>query len=304
MKNFTLFIFAMFIGFSMSAQVTIAEIQGDGDETPYLDQVVSTQGIITAVMYNGFFIQDGPGIDGRNGILVYIFTDFMLEEPWASEIAVGVEISMTAIVTEYFGMTEIKDLVTHSIVSTGNENYAPVLLETGNTQQEKYEGVLVKVQNAAVTEYTVDNHGYFEVNDGSGVAYVDDSGVGFKTDVDLIPVVGEDVFDITAPLMYSYDLYRLNPGTLDDIVDSGTSTAELFTEEQLTIYPNPVTNNNFTVRGQEIVSVEVINVLGQTIFESATSDVQNRIDIELNNPNEGVYMVKIDFADNTSKIFL
>jgi len=303
MKNFTLFIFSMFIAFAINAQsVTIAQIQGQADASPYADQIVTTQGIITAIMYHGFVIQDGPGADGWNGVFVYVFTDFMDEEPWASEIVVGAEISLTAVVTEYYGLTELKDMVTHSILSTGNEVPAPVVLPTGSVAQEKYEGIMVKVQNAEVTEYTPDNHGYFEVNDGSGAANVDDEGHDFFTDDDLAPVLGT-VYDITGVVAYSWDAYRINPESLDDIVLSGTSVNGSFIPQQLAIYPNPVTNDNFNIESdKEIVSVEVINVLGQTIFELPNADLQRKVQVNMVNPNEGVYMVKIDFADNTSKI--
>lgn len=303
MKNFTLLFLSMFVAFAINAQ-TISEIQGTGDESPYIDQVVTTSGIITGIMYNGFTIQDGASADGYCGVFVYIFTDFMLEEPWATDIVVGNEISITAIVVEYYGLTEIKDVVTHSIVSTGNAVPDPVLLPTGSTSDEKYEGVLVKVENAAVTAYTVDDHGYFEVDDGSGVANIDDGGNAWFTDTDLIPVVDEDVFDITGPLFYSWDKYRINPPTLDDIVDAGgTSVSTFSTPQQLSIYPNPITNNSFNIESdKEIVSVEVINVIGQTVFELNNADFATNLQVELNNPIEGIYMVKLDFADNTSKI--
>ena len=48
------------------AQVSIYEIQGQSAASPYADQVVTTEGIVTGVYGLGYFIQDGEG--AWNGI--------------------------------------------------------------------------------------------------------------------------------------------------------------------------------------------------------------------------------------------
>ena len=114
----------------------------------------------------------------------------------------------------------------------------------------------------------------------SGASYIDDSSYDWYTDTDLAPALG-DVYDITGALFYSYDLYRINP-MFADIVTTGI--AEAFIPQQLAIYPNPVTNNYFNIESdKKMVSVEVINVLGQTIFESSNTDMQTKTQIELDN---------------------
>lgn len=70
------------------------------------------------------------------------------------------------------------------------------------------------------------------------------------------------------------------------------------------IYPNPVTDNKFYVKSESVIrSVEVINVLGQNIKTvNNTTNITYNIYVELGNIKEGMYMVKVTFADKKSII--
>lgn len=69
------------------------------------------------------------------------------------------------------------------------------------------------------------------------------------------------------------------------------------------IYPNPVTDNKFYVKSENIIkSVEVMNVLGQTIKKvNNETKIAYNLNVELGNVKEGMYMVKITF-DNKETI--
>jgi hypothetical protein len=69
------------------------------------------------------------------------------------------------------------------------------------------------------------------------------------------------------------------------------------------IYPNPVTDNKFYVKSENIIkSVEVMNVLGQTIKKvNNETKIAYNLSVELGNVKEGMYMVKITF-DNKETI--
>jgi len=75
------------------------------------------------------------------------------------------------------------------------------------------------------------------------------------------------------------------------------------TDYDVLIYPNPVTNNKFYVKSEDIIkSVEVMNVLGQTVKTvNNETNVPYNISVELGDVNEGMYMVKITF-DNKKTI--
>jgi hypothetical protein len=67
----------------------------------------------------------------------------------------------------------------------------------------------------------------------------------------------------------------------------------------VTIYPVPVKENNFTLKAdKDIAFVKITNIIGQDIFKSRYSD-QQLIRIFLDNPKRGMYIVTILFADGT-----
>ena len=67
----------------------------------------------------------------------------------------------------------------------------------------------------------------------------------------------------------------------------------------VTIYPVPVRNNNFTINSdKEISHVKVTNIIGQDIFTGRFSE-QKSIRIFLNNARKGIYIITISFSDNT-----
>lgn len=196
MKNI-FFIISLFMVSFLPAQ-TIAEIQGTGAATPFMDQVVTTSGIVTAVNGVGYHIQDGTAI--RSGIYVYDQTN----SP-----TLGDQIEITGMVTEFFDLTEIVDLTAFEITSSGNVLPAPIELLTMDIPQEDYEGMLVKVNQASCTNNDL-GFGEFELNDGSGACRVDDVYYLFAA------TEGED-YNVTGPLHYSFDNYKIIPRNEADI---------------------------------------------------------------------------------------
>ncbi|RUM37279.1 MAG: hypothetical protein DSY57_04400 [Desulfobulbus sp.] len=66
-------------------------------------------------------------------------------------------------------------------------------------------------------------------------------------------------------------------------------------------YPNPTTNGWFMVKGTEIIkSVEIMNVAGQSVMQLQNPNARGDMKISTIDLTEGVYMVRINFADHTS----
>jgi hypothetical protein len=66
------------------------------------------------------------------------------------------------------------------------------------------------------------------------------------------------------------------------------------------LFPNPVKNSTFTVKANGMISkVEVINVIGQTIFSEENSVVSGEMKVNTNDFSDGLYMVRIIFDDNS-----
>lgn len=207
---FLLTIFSLF-----AVDVTIYEIQyttDPGGDSPYMDQEVTTTGIVTASNISGFadnFYISMPEGGGWKGLYVYN-SDI---EP-----AIGDEVEVTGEVQEYFGLTELST-GTGTIMSSGNALPDPTIVTTfALSTEEQYEGVLVQVQNVLVTS-APDNFGQWYVDDGSGACQIDDSIYQYPN-----PQTGMEFASITGVVDYSYDEYGLHPRDNDDFVTGGEDT--------------------------------------------------------------------------------
>ena len=66
-------------------------------------------------------------------------------------------------------------------------------------------------------------------------------------------------------------------------------------------YPNPSTNGWFMVKGTEVIeSVEVLNVIGQSMAFLKNPAKRGDMRVSTSDFTKGIYMVRINFADNTS----
>lgn len=67
----------------------------------------------------------------------------------------------------------------------------------------------------------------------------------------------------------------------------------------VTIYPVPVTENNFTIRTDRDISfIKITNIIGQDIYKNRYSSIQT-VRIFLDNAKRGMYLVTIQFEDGT-----
>src|SRR5690606_12740221 len=128
-------------------------------ESPYKDSVVMTEGIVTAISSQGYFIQNGSG--SWNGIFVYDQTNTVTR---------GDSVEITGVVDEFYDATQIENLSSFTLVSSGNSEPAPSIISTVDIADEQYEFVLVKIENGLCTG--TQGNGIWDVNDGSGVGLI------------------------------------------------------------------------------------------------------------------------------------
>jgi uncharacterized protein len=151
--------------------LSIHDIQGPGDTSPVVGKLVSTTGIVTAVVSNGFFIQNPDNAvdaDPNTSEGVFVFTS---SRPTAPAV-VGNLVQVTGTVSEFIpssdpsspSSTEISGSPTVSLISSGNPLPAPVTLSAADTnpsgsidQLEKYEGMRVHVDAMSVSGPTDGN---------------------------------------------------------------------------------------------------------------------------------------------------
>lgn len=185
--------------------VTIPEIQTPIDETdvsPYVGQIVTTQGIVTAVAASKYWFSTPEG-GAWNGLYAY--------DP-ANMPALGDEIMITGQIDEYFGLTEIYNITDFAILSSGNALPEPVVITTNQLNAgEEWESVLVQVQDVVVT-LEANNYGEWYLDDGTGECQADDAIYHVE------PLVGDEFASITGLVNYSYDLFELLPRFEEDLV--------------------------------------------------------------------------------------
>jgi predicted extracellular nuclease len=139
----------------VAGELTIPQIQGAGPVSAYDNTVQTTQGVITAKIGNGFFIQDPHGDgDPATSDGIYVFGT-------STAAAVGDLVRVTGTVTEYRPSgatrtyTEFKDVSAIIRIGAGNA-IAPANVELPNADLARFEGMLVRF----VTPLTVNQNKY------------------------------------------------------------------------------------------------------------------------------------------------
>ncbi|MDO4784616.1 MAG: ExeM/NucH family extracellular endonuclease [Propionibacteriaceae bacterium] len=138
----------------------IAEIQGDGDQTPMDGREVTTLGVVTAAYptggFGGFYLQ-APGTGGTPKAPGEASDGIFVHAPDAvSGLSVGACVRVSGTAGEYHGLTQLGGKVTVAPAS-GCSPVKPTELPTlpaSDAQKEPYEGMLVR----PLGNYTVTNN--------------------------------------------------------------------------------------------------------------------------------------------------
>ncbi|MFP4460297.1 MAG: T9SS type A sorting domain-containing protein [Candidatus Zixiibacteriota bacterium] len=170
-------------------------------DSPYLDETVEVNGVIIATNFRGdkYFIGDEEG-GPWTGVYVY---------DYEHEVALGDLVTLTAVVDEYYNLTELKEVSAFSIDGSADVP-EPYLTTTADiSEMESLEGVLVRVEDVEVVR-----------NDTTGVWISDGSGeckFGFNFDHTYSPTVGDELEFINGVIDYSWGNYVLQPRFDEDI---------------------------------------------------------------------------------------
>lgn len=134
----------------------IPAIQGSGDTSPLLNQVVTVRGIVTADFQaglRGFFVQARDGGDGdastSDGVFVYTGTS-------PQTVQVGDLVQFTGTVKEFYNSTQVDTLTAFTSCASGL-SVNPVELKAPFTDLEKYEGMSITIPE---TLTVTDNYSY------------------------------------------------------------------------------------------------------------------------------------------------
>ncbi|MEU2204024.1 ExeM/NucH family extracellular endonuclease [Microbacterium oleivorans] len=154
---------------------TIAEIQGETDASPLAGRTVTTTGVVTAHYptggYNGYVIQT-PGTGGALDLETHTASDavFVYAPGAVREVALGDTVTVTGVVSEFDGLTEITvepgdaDVIDDAAAPTP----ARIGWPTTAAQRESLESMLVAPEGAFTVSDTYSTNRFGEVGLAAG----------------------------------------------------------------------------------------------------------------------------------------
>lgn len=244
MKFFLSILFLVVSVFVSSASAqkerSIAEVQGDKNASPFVNETVKVTGIVTARLKGGFFLQTPDDkIDGNPATSegVYVYTG---SEPTV-EATIGNLVTVTGLVNEFrpksepasLSITEIsmkKGVDTIKVVSKDNALPKPIVLTVADFKSnqidelERYEGMRAAVETLTVvapTKGRVDGKNATSTSDGVFYGVVKGLARPFRS-------AGMDAYDY----YFSKDELQKNFPRLP-LFDSNPETLRIDSDEQL-----------------------------------------------------------------------
>lgn len=161
---------------AFAADTPIYTLQGSGATSPFVGQTVTTTGVVTKLMNNGFFLQDLTG-DGNaatsDGIFVFTTTYFP---------AVGSLVRVAGVVTEFNTgaasnadtagkpLTEITSVASVAVLGTGY-SITPTVVDlplAAGDSFERFEGMLVTLNGPLTVQQNFYQARYGQLTIGAG----------------------------------------------------------------------------------------------------------------------------------------
>lgn len=227
MKGISILLFSLMLTVGISAQVlTCYDIQyteaADG-YSPYNNQVVTVEGIVTAkVPTTSYYISDPAG-GPWSGLLVYHRNSY-------SQVSIGDRVQLTGRVDEYkqadywaYTLTELVDVSNVTVISSGNPLPPPAEISTSeipfnNAISEKYEGVMVKFNNVQI-KTVPDGYGQVKLADTSNVQAMLDDGFFYPGTYPVTFTLNEWWYQIVGLVDYHGSAgWKVNPRDINDMI--------------------------------------------------------------------------------------
>lgn len=258
-----------------SGPVSIADVQtstltGFGEDcypSPRAGEILEVAGIVTGIVpgeeFPKFFIQDTLNSEW-GGLFVYGESNFITP-------SVGDEVLLKGLVSEYYGLTELKNIQNIDIISTKNLSGA-ITIDVAHLQGactvwgEALEGMLVQLVNVNVSR-TANQYNEWRVKDWSGSCLVDDYLYEGEWPN---PQLGESFVSIKGVVTYSFGEYRLLPRNENDFNEPVTAVFSDTPAEFLILnnYPNPfnpVTTVQFSLDKSTNLQLEIFDIRGRKV---------------------------------------
>jgi len=261
--------------------LTIAEIQGQTDASPYAEQIVVTSGVVTAIDGNGYFMQDANA--AWSGIYVFDRTNKDI-------LNIGSAVQVQGTVTEYNGLTEMTDVTVSPALPM--VVVAPVAVAASEAISEKYEGVLVKVVGRATA--SVSGTDDWSINTASSVAITISQYIYGEYSSIL-----DHNYQVIGVVYNRNTDYKVEPRIETDIMDLSAMNDVNDLANSIRVYPNPFDKFiTLNVSSNVVITKAVItNIAGQLVKEV----INPNNTIPTSELRSGVYFISLHTVDGIAK---
>lgn len=195
--------------------VTINEVQMGAvglDCTVTIEDVVVAAPLLRDKNENGTVFIGHPEGGQWSGIQMYMYA----EVADSTNLKMGDKITVTGMYTEYFDTSQLVIGSAQQIVKNGTGSLpTPTVVASSEAGTEPYEGVVIRIENPAVTDDSL-GFGDFMLDNGNIVLtndYLYDAGEDFN------PKNGDSFAALIGPVIYSFEQFKIAPRTWDDVVD-------------------------------------------------------------------------------------
>ncbi len=249
-------------------EVTISQIQGTSDASPYVDQTIATSGVVTAVAPAGYFLQETSA--AWSG--VYVYDSENVPE-------LGSMVSIQADVVEFYDMTELKNVSNFTTLDIST--VITPLTDLSAPISESLEGCLITLSGVC----SIASNDYGEAT----FANVSLDGQTFIVN-DLIynhEFVESTSYQITGVVEYSFNEFKLCPRDASDV--SMMVSVDEITAANTKVFVNAsVLNILSEIDG--VQNFEVFAISGQRVLYG---QFDGQLSLPVSMLNDAIYLVKV-----------
>jgi predicted extracellular nuclease len=254
--------------------------QESGD-SPLNNQTVWVKGVVTSNFTSTpYFPVKGYSIQDANEAWSGVWVFDSINNP-----SIGDSVKFQATVTEYYGLTELKNVANFEVFDMGV--ITPIDITANEAGNEAYEGCYVRVECVRSIGNTMSRGEWECVNESNDTVTFRDS---FS---DAYTIEANKNYRVSGVVDFGFGKYRVNyQGTSSDYINANCNLAvDEISENSIEVYPNPTTGM-LNIANAEGKSIVVINALGQVVAHIDNAAENQTID--LSRLCDGTYFVKVD----------
>lgn len=251
----------------------------ESGDSPLKDQTVWVKGVVTSNFINTpYFPVKGYSIQDANEAWSGVWVFDSINNP-----NIGDSVKLQATVTEYYNLTELKNVANFEVFDMGVAT--PINVTVNEAKSEAYEGCYVRVECVRSTGHTMPYGNWTCVN-----AAGDTVTFSHNFANDAYTIQDDKYYSVAGVVEYSYGKYYVNYPTVNDIIADCDASVDEMLANAIEVYPNP-TNGQINIANAEGQNIVVINTLGQVVA-SIDNATENQT-IDMSGLCEGTYFVKV-----------